>query len=256
MKYPENELKRRLQEGNTVYGPFVRLNSPAVVEIMGYAGFDFLIIDLEHGPMAMAEAENLVRAANIAGISPIIRVPNNCESDILKALDSGASGVQVPQINSHLSASKASEYSRFYPFGSRGLCGGTRAARYSAINTEDYCSGSNKEVLLVIHIEGKAGVDNIDSILQVPGIDVIFLGPFDLSQSLGLPGKVDHPLVVKTMKEVIVKANDSGKVVGTYATSVEKAHFWAELGVQYISTFLDTALLYQTASELVGKLKK
>lgn len=253
--FPINKLKERLKNGETVFGPFVRMNSPAIMEILGYAGFDFAIVDLEHGPMSYSEAENMVRAARSSEITPIIRVQENNETNILRALDTGAGGVQIPQINDAVSGAYAGRSSHYYPLGNRGVCKYVRSALYSAVPAEDYFQQSNREVLVVVHIEGKKGIEELDSILEIPEIDVIFLGPYDLSQSLGVPGQVNSPPVVKAMEKSVEMSRKAGKAVGTFSATVEGAHFWAERGVQYVSTFIDTGILFESAVQLVDRLK-
>ncbi len=248
-----NELKRKLAKGEVVCGPFVRIGSPAVMEILGHAGFDFAIIDLEHGPMSVEKAEDMVRAAVCARISPIIRVTELNQPLILRALDTGADGVQIPQINNKEAAQLAAASTRYYPYGDRGVCRCIRAAGYSHIPATDYFEMANQETLTIVHIEGIDGVKQIDKILEVPNIDVIFLGPYDLSQSVGCPGKVNDPKVVGAMEEIIRKTREAGKYAGTYADNVEAIKHWTECGVQYVASYIDTLLLYEAARDLAAK---
>lgn len=254
--FPENILKTKIKNGEVVYGPFSRINSPAVVEILGYAGFDFVIIDMEHGPLNFTEAENSVRSAQVAGITPIIRVPENKDILIHRALDTGASGVQVPQVNDVISAEYVVNSARYYPLGSRGVCKYVRSACYSNITVEDYFKGANNETLTVLNIEGEAAVRSIGEIASVPEVDVLFFGPYDLSQSLGIPGQVNDPKVVKAIEKSIDIVRSKGKAVGTFTSDFENAHYWAERGVQYVSIGIDTGLLYESTLELVKQLKK
>ncbi|MGI6098043.1 MAG: HpcH/HpaI aldolase family protein [Dethiobacteria bacterium] len=252
----ENKLKQKLREGKTVFGPFMKLSNPAVIEIFAHAGFDFAIIDLEHGPLSVESAENLVRAAELAGITPIIRVTDNEPTKILRALDIGVHGVQVPQVSSRESAELAVKAAKYDPQGERGVCRYVRAADYSAFDKFKYFPAANENTLVLVHIEGLEGVEHLEEILDVPGIDVIFIGPYDLSQSLGLPGQVDHPDVVAKAKEVIEKAAAKKVAVGTFVDTVEAGHKWQELGVQYISYAVDVGILYEASKEIVSKLRK
>src|SRR6266542_3059321 len=202
-KIRTNQLKQRLLAGETVYGPFLRLATPAVVEIFGHAGFDFCIIDTEHGALSVETVENMVRAAQCAGITPIVRTSFNTPWMILRALDAGA----------------------------------------------------NHETLVIIHVEGAAGVENLDAILAVPGIDLIFLGPYDLSQYLGLTGQVEHPRVIALLHELIERIRHARLCVGIYTDKPERVAYWREAGVQYIAHGLDTGILYQTASNLVALIR-
>jgi len=251
----KNNLKEVLKEGKNVFGPFMKFTDPAVVEIMGFAGFDFVIIDAEHGPISMQNAQNMIRAAEIANITPVIRVANNDEALILRALDIGAQGIEIPQINSKLQAIKAVRSVKYAPQGERGVCRYVRAANYSSINKFKYFKSANKETMIIVHIEGVEGINNLDGILSVPDIDVIFVGPYDLSQSLGIPGEVNNPLVTEKMKEVVLKCRENKVAVGTFADDVETAKSWVSLGVQYMAFSVDVGILYEASKQIVKKFK-
>ncbi len=183
----KNQLKRKLKEGEVVIGPFMNCAYPAFIEICGYAGFDFAVIDLEHGSLHTLAAEDLCRAADCVGLAPIVRVRKNDGPQIQRALDIGSAGVQIPQIETIEEAEAAVTSAKYNPLGSRGLSFYTRAGVYGSAGTQ-ITNQMNEESLVVIHIEGKRGVENLEEIISVPDIDVIFLGPYDLSQSLGIPG--------------------------------------------------------------------
>lgn len=247
-------IKQRLKNGENIYGPFVRSTDPVITEIMGYAGFDFCILDTEHGPMDIHQAENLVRAANLSNLAPIVRVRENSETMITRALDTGASGVQIPQINTAESAREAVRASKFYPDGERGVCRFTRNAKYSNIPKEEYFAKANENTLVILQIEGAEGVANIDRILEVPGFDVLFLGPYDLSQSIGLTGQVTHKEVLKIIENIAKKAQSKGISVGCFADSVETVLLHRDLGIQYLSICIDTGLIYESAKQLTNVL--
>jgi len=252
----KNNLKEALKEGKNVFGPFMKFTDPATVEIMGFAGFDFVIIDAEHGPISMQSAQNMIRSAETANITPIIRVSSNDEALILRALDIGAQGIEIPQINSEPQAIKAVRSVKYAPQGERGVCRYVRAANYSSMDKFEYFKSANEETMIIAHIEGVEGINNLDEILSVPGIDVIFIGPYDLSQSLGIPGQVNNSLVVKKMKEVILKCKQNKIAVGTFADDVKTAKFWVSLGVQYMSFSVDVGILYEASKQIIKKLKK
>ena len=252
----KNNLKQALQSGKTVFGPFLKLTDPAVVEIMGFAGFDFVIIDAEHGPISLQSAQNMLRAAESAGITPVVRVTDNEETLILRALDIGAQGVEIPQINTKSDALKAVTAVKYSPQGKRGLCRYVRAADYSSMDRYEYFKAANQETMIIAHIEGVEGINNLEEILSVPGIDVIFIGPYDLSQSLGIPGQVNHQLVIQKMEEVIKMCQKENKAVGTFADDVKTAKKWVSLGVQYLAFSVDAGILYETSRQIVEKLKE
>jgi 4-hydroxy-2-oxoheptanedioate aldolase len=250
----KNLLKDSLISGKTVFGPFLKFTDPAVVEVMGHAGFDFVIIDQEHGPISIQNTQNMIRAAECVGITPVVRVSRNEETCILRALDIGAQGIEIPQINNKENAMKALKSVKYSPQGERGVCRYVRAADYSSMDKYKYFEHANKEALIIGHIEGVEGIKNLEEILSVSGIDVVFIGPYDLSQSLGIPGEVNNPLVIEKMKEVILKCKNSDTVVGTFADDVKIAKFWASLGVQYVSYSVDVGILYNSTNNITNQL--
>lgn len=249
-----NRIKQQMIEKQSVLGPFLKLPSPAVVEIAGLAGFDFVIIDCEHGPLNILAAEDMVRAAKLSGISPVIRISDNDASMISRALDIGADAVQVPQISTREDAEKVVRAAKFFPLGERGVCRFVRAAEYSAMDRQLYFKKANEETLVIIHVEGYEGVNNIDEILEVEGIDVVFLGPYDLSQSLGIPGEVDNPKVIALMEKVIEKAKRKNKFIGTFADTVENGKKWLDTGVQYLSYSVDVGIIMDSFKKVIADL--
>lgn len=251
----KNNLKESLVSGKIVFGPFLKLTDPAIAEIIGFAGFDFVIIDQEHGPISLETSQNIIRAAESVNITPIIRVPKNDESLILRALDIGAQGVEIPQINCKDDAVQAVNSVKYSPQGLRGVCRYVRAANYSSMNKFRYFESANKETMIIIHIEGIKGINNLNEILSVSGIDVVFIGPYDLSQSLGIPGEIDDPLVEEKMQEVVLKCIQQNVAVGTFADDVQAAKKWVSLGVQYMSFSVDVGIFYEASRNILNKLK-
>ena len=249
-------LKEKLNSGKPVIGSFVKITDPAVVEIMGLAGFDFAIIDMEHGPITVETAQNSVRAAELAGISPIIRVTKNEPEDILRCLDIGAEGVEVPQIRNAVDAELMASSAKFHPKGDRGVCRFVRASGYSSIERHKHFQMSNERIVTIAHLEGVEAVKNLDEIMAVDGVDVLFIGPYDLSQSVGVPGEVTHPLVLKQMEEVIRKAKSAGKLVGTFADDISSAKRWMDAGVKYIAISVDVGIFYEACRNIVSKLSE
>ena len=225
-----NRLKRRIVDGETVIGTFCLIPNATVVEAIATAGIDFVVLDTEHGPLSLETCENLIRAAECGGATPIIRVQANRSELILRVLDIGAGGVQVPQIECAEDARATVHSAKYAPMGQRGLAVCTRAGQY--VGVPDHTESSNAEQMVIVHIEGIQAVDHLDEILEVDGIDVIFLGPYDMSQSLGIPGQVDDPLVKRTLQKCAARARDAGRAVGSYAKDNAYAHWLESIGVQ------------------------
>jgi len=249
-----NMLKEALQEGKTVFGPFCKMLDPTIVELAALADFDFVIIDMEHGPYSIETVQQMLRAADARGITAVVRVPENSETAMLRVLDVGAKCIQVPQISTAEDAAKVVRSAMFYPQGERGMCRYVRAGEYTAIDKAEYFGRATENIVTIIHIEGVEGLENLPSILKYDGIDVIFLGPYDLSQSCGVPGQVKHEKVVKRMEEAVVLAKKSGKVVGTFVETVEDAKKWEKIGVQYISFAVDTGIILNAFQEITNGL--
>lgn len=244
-------MKNKLAEGKTVLGPFVKMTDACLIEQAALAGFDFCIIDMEHGPISFESALDLIRAAELHGMSPIIRTSDSTDENILRALDLGAHGVEVPQVNSGEAARKVVSACKYFPEGTRGVCRYTRAAEYTNIDKAKHFASSNENTMVIVHIEGLEGVNNLADILEVKGLDVIFLGPYDLSQSCGVPGDVTNPIVVEKMKMAVEMAAAKGVKVGTFVESPERAKFWRELGVSYLAYSVDCGIYYDACKSIV-----
>lgn len=232
-------------------GTFLKITDAAIVEVVALAGFDFVIIDMEHGPIGYESAQNLVRAANLRGIKSIIRVGELNQILIQRALDLGCDGVQIPQINCVEDAKLCVEYSKFHPLGNRGLCRFVRAADYSDQDKSQYLKEANKK-MVIVHIEGNEGINNLKGIIQVEGIDVFFLGPYDLSQSCGVPGDIKNKLVVEKMHDSIQLAKKYNKTIGTFTDSTEDIAYWRNLGVQYLAHSVDVGIIYNAYKQIKG----
>jgi len=251
----QNELKRKLQRGETVFGPFMCYSGGSFVEIAGMAGFDFVIVDLEHGPISVETAEELCRAAQSTGVSPIVRVRKNDGPQIQRALDIGSAGVQVPQIETRADAEAVVKSAKYGPLGTRGLSFYTRAGDWAMHGVAGYAEHLNAEQLVVIHIEGQRGLQNLDEIISVPHIDVVFLGPYDLSNSFGVPGQVNDPRVIHGMEMAVARIRAAGKAAGTYAGDPATAQRWAKLGVQYVSLGVDVGIFADACTDLLRRTK-
>jgi 4-hydroxy-2-oxoheptanedioate aldolase len=251
----KNKLKQKLLSGDIAFGSFISLDSPNLVEIFGMAGFDFVVLDNEHGPGNPHSVQHMLRAAEISGLDTIIRVPNAEQHTILKALDIGASGVQIPQVNDIETAKRAAQGTRYFPEGMRGLAA-PRALNYGLGNLIEESLKSNEEVLLICHCETVDCFKKLNEIAAIPGIDVIFVGPFDMSQSLGIPGQIHHPEVIKIINESIEIISYHGKIGGIFCGSPEDVKERIKLGYQYIGYGIDSGIIGRYLISLVKQLKE
>ncbi len=253
-KLRQNWLRPKLEAQPYVLGTFLEIASPQVVELLGLAGFDFVVIDCEHGAIGLDRVEELVRAAATTDICPLVRVPQCDPVAIRLPLDMGAVGIHVPQVESLDMAKTAARSARFFPRGERGMQPYVRAASFRHYDTAAYLAEANEQVVNVVHIEGRGGVEALDEILNLDGIDVAFLGPYDLSQALGIPGQVNDPKVEQTIQNVVKQAAGR-KIIGTYCDDVAGARKRIAAGVHYITLALDAKFLLSKASEVVAEVK-
>jgi len=217
----KNTTKNKLQKGESVYGLFCTISAPAIVEMAGLLGFDFVIIDAEHGPMDLETCEHMIRAADSVGITPIVRVAVNLRQNILRYLDAGALGVMLPMVNTREEAHAVVESVKYPPMGRRGLAG-VRANSY-ALNQglADYVKDANRETLVMTQVETMDAVRNIGDMAKVEGLDVLFVGPTDLSASMGYPGQADQPQVRETITKLAHEIAAGGKVAGSIAYDLD-----------------------------------
>ncbi len=233
-----NELKKKMKNGEIVTGSFVYIPSPKLAEMVGLLGFDFAVIDMEHGPIDTGVAEDMVRAVEVGGATPIIRVTHNTPHLILRALDIGGQALHIPDINTREDAESAVKATKYGPEGHRGLAG-VRAAGYGFTGPlSEYAAKANEETMVIAHIEHVDAVNNLDQLLQVDGIDVYYLGPQDMSNSLGIPGQAKDPRVVDLVESSIRKISEAGKVAGCIAAEPAAAKRYIDLGARYIATHI------------------
>jgi 2-keto-3-deoxy-L-rhamnonate aldolase RhmA len=210
MQLKKNPVKQALREGRTVFGIYIGVPAPAMVEMAGYAGFDFIRIDISHNAYDINTIVHMIRAAEAVGVTPMVRVDNDPHL-IANVLEAGAMGLIVPDVSTCEKARSVVDAVHFSPLGVRGTYAATRIARYGAISGGDYCKWSNEEILLGIQIESKEAADNLEKTLSVDGIDMIGSGRGDLSNALGLTGQKNHPSVLALEERIFDTAKSRGK---------------------------------------------
>lgn len=230
-------------------GIFSKTVDSSFIESLGFTGLDFVIIDQEHGPVDNITLQNHIRAAKVGGLKSIVRVKGVDANAIGTALDSGADGVQVPNISKAEEAKKAVEAARFHPGGNRGVCRFVKAANFGSVPKASYFEEANTK-LLILQVEGREGIENLDEILEIPGYDILFIGPYDLSQSLGIPGQIDHPKMKEVMKGVIEKAKKKDKMLGTFSDQLETAKELKKLGFEYLSYSVDVNIFLEAVRRI------
>lgn len=216
----KNAMKDKIARGEPALGVSVMFPSPQLVEMLGHAGADWVLIDCEHGSIGPSDVEVMCMAADASGITPIGRPRSNSSADIQSILDRGVKGVQIPHITTKVEAERAVAAVKFGPGAGRGLAAGTRPDRWGlGAKMTDFVAQANAASLVCVQIEDREAVANIDEILTVPGIDVFFIGPSDLSQSMGHPGNAKAPVVAEAIAQTLAKIRAAGKVPGMPSTT-------------------------------------
>jgi 4-hydroxy-2-oxoheptanedioate aldolase len=251
----ENRVKQALQARNAVIGCFVQFPSPVTVEVCGISGYDFVMIDCEHGPMDTESAYHMVLAAERSGTVPLVRVPMNHHQVILRSLDIGAAGIMVPQINSADEARSVVESVKYHPDGTRGIAG-TRASGFS-INQpmSEFMQTANRDTLVMVQIENIKAIDHLAEIMSVPGVDVLYVGPNDLAQSMGFPGRPDHPDVQNVIDHICDLARDTNIALGTVAGNADQINYELSRGFRMIGTNA-ASLLADTSRQILSRINR
>jgi 4-hydroxy-2-oxoheptanedioate aldolase len=234
-------LRTMLASGRQMLGTFSIVPSIELIEMIGFAGFDFVIIDMEHGPYSINQVRAGLTAARAHDLMSIVRVPDCAPAMIGAVLDAGANGVLVPQVDSADGARAAVAAARFAPEGERGAHPWVSASGYGKVT--DWFAVANRETAVMVMIEGKGGISAISEIIATPGLDAIFLGPVDLSHSLGVPGETGHPLVLEAMQAVAEKAAASGLATAVFAPDPERARSWWPYGIRLVACAVDSQLI-------------
>lgn len=239
-----NMLMAKMKIGTPVFGPWVVTSSVDNVLMFGRAGVDCLIIDCEHGNMSMETAGLMVSVSRQFPVTPLLRVPGNDTLWIKKGLDTGADGIMIPMINSKEEAEIAVSYCKYPPEGIRGL--GAGRATNSFVDGNEYFNRANKDIMIIIQIEHYKSVEQIEEILSVPGIDVAFIGPYDLSVSMGIPGQVQHQDIEVAILKVLKACEEKSIIPGIFAG---KAHLkkYRDMGFKLLLGGLDGHMLYEAA---------
>ena len=246
----ENTLKQRLSAGKAAFGVMCTFPSPAVVEMLGYLGFDWILLDNEHGSITVDTAEACIAAAELTGMAPIVRPVGNKPEIIAPFLDRGAWGVQVPHVNTAEEARAAVDAVKYGPEGHRGIFSGGRPANYGfAGSTADYAKDANAQTLVCLMLEEVVAIENLPELVRVPGVDVYFIGSGDLSQSMGYTGQQAHPEVQKLMERGVKTITDAGRIAGCSCPDNLIPKFLG-LGVQYFHSTVSRLLQHSSQAYL------
>lgn len=246
-------FRKRLQGDQTLYGTLLNLPSAAIAEVLAAAGFDWLFIDAEHGAIGTSALISILQAVD-RDIACIVRLSKLDGGAIKRALDLGAEGIIVPQVETAAEAAAAVRLARYAPEGERGM--GLGRAHGYGFSFNEYLARANQDIAVVVQVEHALAVDNIEQIAAVEGLDAVFVGPYDLSASLGRPGEIEHPTVVAAIDRVTSVCQAAGMPLGIFGMDAKAVAPSIARGYRLICAGVDCVLLGKGASRLLAELKK
>lgn len=238
-----NKLKMKFKNGETALGTWSMLSAPSVMNVIASVGLDFVIIDMEHGPMSLETMEQQLYATEVAGCTPIVRLGNIDELNILKVLETGAQAILISHVTTVEDAEKVVQAAKYPPEGQRGLSPFTRQHGYSEQDLAQKIKRTNQELFVGVLVEGEDGLKNLDQICKVPGLDMVYLGIYDLSLTLGIPGQLEHPKMLQLLRESVQIIKKNNLVAGSVARDPNYLKMLYTEGFQFISYRVDCAIL-------------
>ncbi len=253
MDNPKNTLKRALREGKPQVGLWATLSSNYTAEVIAGAGFDWILIDTEHSPADIECVLGQLQAIAPYPTHPVVRLPWNDMVMVKRFLDIGAQSLLIPQVNTAREAADAVAFTRYPTQGMRGVAGSMRATRFGRI--KNYAKIAHEDICVIVQVESKQALDNLDAIAAVDGVDCVFIGPADLHASLGYIGERLHADVVPVMEDAIRRIRKAGKAAGILADNEETAKRWLAQGALFVGAGSDASILARGADALAAKFK-
>lgn len=251
-----NHTRERLSRGETVFGSGLQVyRSVEVPRAFAAAGFDYVFIDMEHSSFDLETVHDMIAASLAAGITPIVRVAELAYSLVARLLDCGAQGIILPRVEDPKLLAEALSWMRFPPLGKRGYGVNPTMVGYEPRTFSEIIEHLNRDTLSVVQFETTTAIERADELLSLPGFDVAMVGPADLSISLGIPGQLDHPLLISTVDKLIERCNHHGVVPGIQTRGVAMAKMWAERGMRFVGAAAEHALLLEKAKDTVTQLR-
>jgi 4-hydroxy-2-oxoheptanedioate aldolase len=248
----ENRVKATLKAGGSVFGSWTICSSPMVANVMAEAGLDFVTLDLEHGPTTFETAESLLYAIEAGGSTPMLRLGEWNEATILRALEIGTQGILVSHISSAEDAARVVRACKYPPEGERGLSPFIRRHGYSEVDLAAKLRGANEEMLVGVLVEDAEGLGNLDPIAATPGLDLVYLGIYDISLALGIPGSLEDPQVLDVVREAVRTIEGRGLAAGAVARDRGHLSLLLDAGFRYISYLVDTAIIREGFETALG----
>lgn len=251
-----NSLKKNLKSNSLTVGSWITLGHTAIAEILARAGFDWLVVDLEHSVISIDVAGDLIRTIDLCGVVPLVRLTSNDTNQIKRVMDAGAHGIIVPMVNTPADATRAVAATRYAPAGFRGV-GLARAQGYG-VNFQDYLQWQSNGPVVIVQIEHKDAIDQLEEILTVPGVDGFIIGPYDLSCSMGIPGEFEHPEFAIAMKRILSTGLRLGCPSGLHIVEPDVARLRLTIaeGYRFIAYSVDMRMLDVVARAGLASIKE
>jgi len=250
------DLKAKLKENENIYGTLVtEFYTPNIAKMMDVSGFDFFMVDCEHGYFDYTQVANIIAVGNGVGIPVLVRIPEVQRTCILKYIEMGAAGLMIPGSETAEQLQTVINYSKYAPMGERGVSLSRPHSGYGVPNSKEYMESSNKRTMIIAQIESRKGIENIDEILSVDGVDAALLGPNDLSQDMDMLGKFYEDCFVEAIQKVVDSGKKNNKYVGIHASAIEYVQFWEKRGMNILMWNSDITMMMAKAKEGIKQLK-
>ncbi len=254
-----NDLRQKMLNQERTLGMFHEIGNTAIVEMMGYACLDYVVIDTEHGPSEVESTQNYIKATNAANLTPIVRVKDSQRSTILKMLDVGASGIIIPDVRSVKEVEDIVSYGKYFPIGERGVAptSGSKYwyAEYAQKGLEHLFNVVNRETLIIPQCETKEALENIEEIVKIEGVDGIFVGPYDLSIALGKPGQFEDPEIIEAIQYVLDVCKENQKFSFVYGNSIEDINKKFTQGFDSVTYSMDIIIFGQAIQKIIQQIE-
>jgi len=254
----KNAVKLKMQNGEKALGTFFELGGSSAIECLGLAGLDFAIIDTEHGPFETESAADFARAAELRGVAPFVRVKDPTRPSILKMLDVGAMGLIIPCVQSTDEVRKIVEYGKYFPLGQRGFAHARKSGwgfEPFAKEVGSYFETCNNETMLIPQCETRGCLERIEEIAAIPGVDGIFIGPYDLSVALGKPARFDDPEFIAAIARILAACKDAGKFSFIYAANKDGVKKYLAEGFDGVAYSMDSVTLIEAYRAFLNEIR-
>ena len=256
----KNRLREIIESKGSALGSFFGISTPQILEDISCAGLDFVIIDCEHGSYDTMPMSDMIRAADASGMVPVVRIADLTHGAMQRALDNGAEGIIIPCLRTVEEFRRVPELGKFPPLGNRGFIKGRGScfgsAKWAAGSLGSYMENSNEHVLLLPQCETEEALEHIEEIVQIPGIDGIFIGPFDLSIGMGIPAQFDSPAFTAAVDRILNACKRAGKLCMTFTTSAEDARAELARGFDAVANDIDSTVFAEAYRKMVDRIRR